>query len=219
MTQRRANGGSPVCGPGSHHAHSTRQVIWPLATTLLVLACGGGGDASPEAFESAVAAAPAGSVSEPAVIGEIDPADRVSDGRAEPRSPAYWVMWSTCGASSKADVATANGGRDAGWVLLDDLLEMPGVALAGEQVSACEDAVVVLAGAESDDLAVRLAAESLAAEINYALGAETCPAFDAALRVGRVLLGEDGFADPQLETAARETTDLLAIYNRGTLCQ
>lgn len=218
MKGRSTHAGSPVRGPGSLRAHSTRRVIWPLAPTLLVLACGGAGDSSPAAVESALTPAPAGPASEPAVLGEIDPSERVSDGGAEPRSPAYWIMWSTCGESSKADVAAANGGRESGWVLLDDLLEMPGVALAGQQVSACEDAVVVLAGAESADVAVRLAAESLAAEINYASGAETCPAFDAALRVGRALV-ESGADGPQLETAAQETTELLATYNRGTLCQ
>lgn len=194
-------------------------MIWALAPALLLLACVNAGDASPVGVETAVAASPTGAAPEPAVLGEIDPSDRVSDGAAEPRSPAYWVMWSTCGEGSKADVAAANGGREAGWVLLDDLLEVPGVALAGQQVSACKDAVVVLAGAESADIAVRLAAESLAAEVNYASGAETCPAFDAVLRVARVLLSEAGFADPQIETTARETTDLLATYNRGTLCQ
>jgi hypothetical protein len=183
-----------------------------VMTMLLVAACGDADLADVEGTQTRIA-------SEPAVLAEIDSSDRVSDGSAEPRSPEYWITWSKCGEGSQAEVATANGGREAGWVLLDDLLEIPGVALAGEQVTTCDDAVVVLAGAESPDVAVRLAGESLAAEINYASGAETCPAFDAALRVGRVLLAESGFDDPQQEVLARETIDLLSTYNRGTLCQ
>ncbi|MCU0271381.1 MAG: hypothetical protein MUF83_22445 [Acidimicrobiales bacterium] len=191
---------------------------------MLITACGSTGDAE-SAGTATVPVQPA--ESEPAALGEIDPADRVSDGAPEPRSAQYWITWSTCGAGSKSDLATANGGREAGWVLLDDLLATPGVALAGRRMTTCDDAVMVLTGAEGTDVTARLAAESLAAEVNYASGAETCRAFDGALRVGRALLewwevggaGSRPADDAEVDALARETIDLLATYNQGNLCR
>jgi hypothetical protein len=52
-------------------------------------------------------------------------------------------MWSTCGDNSQADLAAANRGREAGWYLVDDFLENPGIAVGEYSLTSC-DAVVDL---------------------------------------------------------------------------
>jgi len=42
------------------------------------------------------------------------------------RTPAYWAVWNTCAPNNRAAEAAANGGRAAGWVLVDDILADPG---------------------------------------------------------------------------------------------
>lgn len=39
------------------------------------------------------------------------------------------MVWNSCAEGNKADVAAANGGRAAGWIILDDLLADPGIQL------------------------------------------------------------------------------------------
>ncbi|NPV07338.1 MAG: hypothetical protein HPY83_05155 [Anaerolineae bacterium] len=65
------------------------------------------------------------SASAPATLA-IPDAARASDGGGGPRPAAYWAQRNMCAPDNRADVARANGGREAGWVLVDDLLADPG---------------------------------------------------------------------------------------------
>jgi hypothetical protein len=47
----------------------------------------------------------------------------------DPRTIGYWKNWSTCTGGGQVKVAAANGGPDAGWFLVDDLLLSPGYHL------------------------------------------------------------------------------------------
>jgi hypothetical protein len=140
-------------------------------------------------------------------------------------------MWSTCGEGSQADVAAANGGTDAGWILLDDLLTDPGVALGEYRIPACEAGVNLLEGssvegASTDDPAYSLAAGLLTAELNLSVGAETCPAVEEAVVAGHVILASLGFdgegrylAEPGVAASAGSVIELLGAYNAGELCR
>ena len=104
-------------------------------------------------------------------------AARRSTGGGEPRTPASWVIWSTCGEGSKAETARANGGRDAGWILLDDLLADPGIRIGDHDLSTCSESVALLEGStnngdEASEPAYALARQLVAAELNLTAGAE-----------------------------------------------
>ena len=47
----------------------------------------------------------------------------------EPRTIGYWKNWNTCTGGNQANTAAANGGPDAGWYILDDLLNDPGFTI------------------------------------------------------------------------------------------
>ena len=55
-----------------------------------------------------------------------------------PRTAGYWLVWNACAEDNQADVARANGGREAGWLILDDLLAHPGILLGELAVETCE---------------------------------------------------------------------------------
>ena len=80
------------------------------------------------------------------ITGDEDAADAatVSTGGGEPRTAGYWLVWNACAEENKADVAVANGGREAGWILLDDLLADPGILLGDLAVEACEQGLRLL---------------------------------------------------------------------------
>jgi hypothetical protein len=61
-----------------------------------------------------------------------------SDGGGEPRSAGHWLLWNSCAPGNRAATAAANGGRAAGWIILDDLLVDPGVLVGGYAVETCE---------------------------------------------------------------------------------
>jgi len=141
-------------------------------------------------------------------------------------------LWNTCAEDNRADVAEANGGREAGWVLMDDLLADPGIQIGDLAVVTCEQGLALLAGGgeiedQADAAVYDLAAQMLAAEINLNLGAESCPIAEESVLAGHILLADLGF-DGQGEYAAQiseETGDsiaqlveLLQLYNSGALC-
>ena len=47
----------------------------------------------------------------------------------DPRTIGYWKNWNTCTSGNQAQTAAANGGPDAGWYILNNLLNFPGYHL------------------------------------------------------------------------------------------
>ena len=158
-----------------------------------------------------------------------------SQGGGEPRTAGYWLLWNSCAEGNKAGVAAANGGRDAGWIILDDLLADPGILLGDLPVETCEQGIRLLQvqdlGGEdrSGDVAFELASRLLAAQLNLAAGAEYCPAVDQAVQAGQLLLlslGFDGSGQPLGLDQASEDREIalflveqLGQYNAGSLCR
>ncbi len=158
-----------------------------------------------------------------------------SDGGGEPRSAGYWMLWNSCAEDNRADVAATNGGPEAGWYLMDDLLADPGIQLGELPVGTCTQGLNLLQGLTLDgtdpgeDAAYPLAAQLLTAHLNLSLGSEFCPAAGEVLQVADLLLltvafdgispalGADAPADQR--QLAGEVTQLLAEYNAGGLCR
>jgi hypothetical protein len=148
-------------------------------------------------------------------------------GAGEPRSSGYWVIWSTCGEGSRAETAAANGGRAAGFILLDDLLQDPGVTLGDHTVATCDDGVAILQGSTSDPVA-GLARQLLAAKLNVHAGSERCAASEELVATGDALLARFAYDGSDTEPGSLEAgasdslsrvATLLAYYNAGTLCR
>jgi hypothetical protein len=157
-----------------------------------------------------------------------------SDGGGEPRSAGYWQLWNGCAEENKAEVAAANGGREAGWIIMDDLLADPGILVGPVAVETCDQGLTLLraqdaAGGEmSGDAAYALAAQLMAAQLNLGAGAEYCPAVGEAVQAGQLLLlsldfdGSGSYLDPEAGGDDRELalflTDQLRAYSAGSLC-
>jgi hypothetical protein len=151
----------------------------------------------------------------------------------EPRTIGFWKNWNTCTGGNQHLTAAANGGPDAGWYILDDLLNDPGytigtLLLEGDM---CEEAVDILDKRSIDDGkkrasdgAYNLASQLLAAQLNLSAGAETCQAVVDAVNDGQTLLagiGFDGTGSYLKGKKAGEANGLAAIldeYNNGNLC-
>jgi hypothetical protein len=153
---------------------------------------------------------------------EAVPAEtRVATGLGGARTSAYWVEWSTCGEGSQAETAAANGGRDAGWILVDDLLADPGITLGGWPVTTCRDAVAVLGGGTADPLA-HLARQLFTAKLNFEAGSGRCQAASDLVTAGDALLAsieQSGAATAADSTNAASVAALLGTYNAGVLCE
>ena len=169
------------------------------------------------------------------------PADAFSDLRDEarlatrvgdPRPPTYWALWNTCAEENRAETAEANGGRAAGWFLMDDLLENPGIQVGELPVASCEVGLAILedipgSGDETRTAILNLASALLAAELNLNVGAETCPIAEEALVGSHLVLSEVGFEGSDLKTeissevasAVPRLLELLEGYNSGQLCR
>jgi hypothetical protein len=164
----------------------------------------------------------------------------------DPRTPGYWKNWNTCTGGNQADTAAKNGGTDEGWFILDDILTSPGVTwddiLLGQdkpdefvfQILTCEEGVSILDQRSLDggkknasDAGYTLAMHLLAAQLNFAAGADSCQtAQDAALAAenlldeidfigtGRYLRPKDG----QQYTDALALGEILDQYNNGNVC-
>lgn len=158
-----------------------------------------------------------------------------SNGGGEPRTTLYWVNWSSCGDPNLVHMAAANGGRAAGWVLMDDTLIDPGILVGEIEITSCVQGVNLLQQRNFDGIelpnngAFGLAAQILAAQINLAAGAESCIAVESAIKSGQLLLislGFDGIKDFSGTPIVEKDTELitflsneLALYNAGTLCR
>lgn len=201
---------------------------WTLVV-ILAVSCSGEAEVVPSSSSSSPG--PTASTSSPAGRSDLDdlPAEaRVSDGGGPPRPPAYWAVWNSCAEDNRADEAAANGGAEAGWFLVDDILVAPGIQLGDYPLGSCGHALAVLEGGTSGASQVEaLAAELLAAELNLNIGSETCPAAEEAAVGGNIILSTLGFAgrDVSLEDASADVVEatptfieLLAAYNEGALC-
>jgi hypothetical protein len=162
-----------------------------------------------------------------------DPQFKSSSG-GEPRSSGYWLIWNTCAEGNQSEIARANGGREAGWILMDDLLADPGVLIGTLQIETCQQGLSLLQSRNlqnndmKSDAAYNLAAQLLAAQLNLASGSEYCPASDQAVSEAQLLLlelnfdGTGSYLGPPLASSkmdnARELIEQLASYNSGTLC-
>jgi len=158
-----------------------------------------------------------------------------SNGGGEPRSPAYWLIWNTCAEANQSETARANGGWEAGWIIMDDLLIDPGVLIGTLQIETCQQGVSLLQvknlqGTEmKNDAAYALAAQLLAAQLNLATNSEYCPASDQAVSAAQLLLlalnfdGTKGYLGPPLAnpdvSTAKTLAEQLVNYNNGTLCR
>jgi hypothetical protein len=173
----------------------------------------------------------------------------------DPRSTGYWKNWNTCTGGGQAATALANGGYMEGFWLLDDVLN-PSVgggitwddlladdfSFAIEQCAVAVDLLdtrdvgdpeLVADGVKmSSDGAYSLAAQLLAAQLNFGAGARTCDAaFDTAL-AGEQLLDKYDFdgtgsflpstsKDKKIKAdyaTALEIAAVLDQYNNGELC-
>ena len=152
----------------------------------------------------------------------------------EPRSPGYWLIWNTCAEGNQSETARTNGGREAGWIVMEDVLADHGILIGALAVESCEQGVNILQvrdmqGIEmKNDVAYGLAAQLLAARLNLSVGSEYCPASDQAVAEAQLLLVELNFdgtgiylgpprSDDNVE-AARKLTEQLTNYNIGALC-
>lgn len=158
---------------------------------------------------------------------------RASTRQGDPRPPAYWAVWNTCAEENRAALAAENGGRAAGWFLMDDLLEDPGIQLGNYKVMTCKEGLSLLqgnttAGEATDDPLYALASLLFAAELNLNVGAETCPIAEEAVVGGHLVLSEAGFIGQgeyaesiteEIATAIPRLVELLTGYNRGELCR
>jgi hypothetical protein len=160
----------------------------------------------------------------------------------DPRTIGYWKNWNTCTAGNQYQTADHNGGPDAGWYILDDLLPQQ---LGLLSITACGDGVNILDKRDlsgtnrANDAAYELAAQALAAQMNLASGAESCPQIQDTMLSGLSLLTDIAFSGegsylasggngkkkrggPDQGQLREQATDLAAMldqYNQGNLCQ
>jgi len=118
------------------------------------------------------------------------------------RTIGYWANWTTCdGKGNQVDVAAKNGGPDAGFWLLDDVLGILDIGLADPLN--CPSAVDLLKKSEinnpnvigdganrANDGAYGMAAQLIAAEANYGAGAIACPNATTAISRAKTLLNQ-----------------------------
>jgi hypothetical protein len=153
-----------------------------------------------------------------------------TNGGGEPRSAGYWLLWNSCAPDNRAETAAANGGRAAGWFIMDDLLTDPGILMGERTVASCAEGVHLLGETSGDtestsDAAGMLVAQLLTAQLNLAAGAEFCPAVNDAVQSAQLLLLSSGFdgskltVDPDAGANAQLLANQLATYNSGTLCR
>lgn len=156
-------------------------------------------------------------------------------GGGEPRTIGYWLMWNSCAEGNQSATAIANGGREAGWILVDDLLQDPGILTGNLTLETCEQALRVLTAKDDqnddqiNDPVYRLAQQLTAAQLNLAAGSAYCPASDQAVQTAQFLLlgleftGSGSYLPPPKTSPHFEEIykmiDQLGKYNSGTLCR
>jgi hypothetical protein len=156
----------------------------------------------------------------------------------EPRTIGYWKNWNTCTGGNQPATAASNGGPAAGWYILDDILNSPGITIGVLTLDAgdCIEAVRLLDKSDIDtdqkkanDAAYDLAAQLMAAMLNLSAGAETCPDVQSAVTDAQDFLASIGFdgtgdylqpkgKDKSLYQYAISLSKTLDNYNNGLLC-
>ncbi len=150
----------------------------------------------------------------------------------EPRTIGFWKNWATCTGGGQALTATKNAGYDgdptdpaasaariaAGYYLLDDVLNPPGITLGSFTIPASDDSLTKGTGNKAvtktgcqiavdlldktnwysnkkaaNDAAYGLAAQLLAAKANITAGAKQCPALNDAVLAADALLTSINF--------------------------
>jgi hypothetical protein len=153
-----------------------------------------------------------------------------------PRTPGYWKNWNKCTGGNQEYTAAKNGGIAEGWYLLDDLLPVIWGPIVDQgfsfTIDSCADGVSILdrrdlssGSKRANDAAYNLASHLLAAQLNFAAGAETCAEATGAAAAGEILLVEIGFDgdDPHLSPDhpryqnALDLAFTLDEYNNGNL--
>ena len=152
-----------------------------------------------------------------------------SDGGGEPRSAGYWLVWNSCAPDNRAEMARANGGRAAGWVLVDDILADPGINLGGLKIKTCAQAVELLQSnsvsgvTHADDPVFNLASQLLTAYMNLESGAESCLGVVDGVLGAHALLAKLSFDGEHsgMDTQGEADLYILALqqYNTGQLCR
>jgi hypothetical protein len=164
------------------------------------------------------------------LLSTLPPEARASTEGGDPRPPGYWAVWNTCAPDNRSAEAEANGGRAAGWLLVDDVLASPGIGLGDHVLASCEESVALLQGlneadGETSNPILELAGQLLTAELNLTAGAETCPVADEAVVGAHLLLSTANFdgdttspLDAEAGSAMPRLVELLESYNSGDLC-
>jgi uncharacterized repeat protein (TIGR01451 family) len=130
----------------------------------------------------------------------------------EPRTIGYWKNWNTCSGGNQAQTAAKNGGTAAGFFILDNVLNSPGIKIGSYMIPAagtiepvtnktgCKIAVLLLGKSDkrtgknmAKDAAYELAAQLIAAKANQTAGAETCQALTNAITSADTLLASINF--------------------------
>ena len=161
----------------------------------------------------------------------IPEAARAASHQGDPRPAGYWMLWNRCAEDNRAGAAAANGGREAGWYLLDDLIADPGIQLGDYPLTTCQAGLHLLQGQtalgkQTNDPIYALASALLTAELNLGVGAETCPIAEEAVVGGHLVLSNTGFngqgayeLSSEIASAIPRLVELLEDYNRGELCR
>jgi hypothetical protein len=99
-----------------------------------------------------------------------------------PRTPGYWKNWNTCTGGNQWLTAAENGGPEAGWFILDDILTDPGIDWVTFKLDGgdCLSAQLILDNRDltgenmASDPAYNLAKHLLTYQLNMGAGAVTC---------------------------------------------
>ncbi|MDH3308224.1 MAG: hypothetical protein OEO77_11985, partial [Acidimicrobiia bacterium] len=152
----------------------------------------------------------------------------------EQRTPGYWKNWNTCSPGNQARTAERNGGVDAGFYLLDDVLPM---TIGEFVINDCETGRLLLDRRDiedrrnrkrASDAAYNLASHLIAAQSNVAAQAGVCSEITQAIADANALLSGIGFdgtgqylgpkdKGPERQLAL-EIAALLDAYNNGEVC-
>jgi hypothetical protein len=152
----------------------------------------------------------------------------------DPRTIGFWKNWNTCTGGNQVFVASKNGGPSAGWYLLDNLLPQ---SIGNYSIVTCDAGIKILSKQDrlgrnkASDAAYELASQLLAARLNLAAGARSCPEVQQAVIDGQALLQQINFTgdgtylasktkgkDVDRRNQALELAVMLDQYNNGRLC-
>jgi len=165
----------------------------------------------------------------------------------EPRTPGYWKNWNKCdGKGNQVDTAARNGGWEAGFWLIEDIIGPYPTAtnnsaaapiwIGDLEVDTCEEAVAILDmralnndKKKGGDAAYMLARNLLAAYLNYGAGACMHPDVTQTMADAQALLDSANFNGTgnhwkggKNAAADRATAlvyaNILDEYNNGMYC-